>query len=93
MRMARELPEDLVNRLMALRPPPSTKQLAQIFVAFRDGDINFGEVERCPHCGGELRRRRWVSAAVLKILKEWKLEHERNGTRGEANDADRAGEA
>jgi hypothetical protein len=69
------------------------KQLAQIVVAVRDNAINTVEVERCPHCGGVLRRRWWVSDAALKIIKEWKLEHERDRSRSEANDADREAQA
>jgi hypothetical protein len=70
MRQMAELPDDLFERLMKLHRDGhkmSTKQLAQISVALQRGDFDSASPERCPHCGGELRSRYWISKAALQV--------------------------
>ena len=83
-RQAAELPEDLIARLSELRPRPSNKQLAQIAVALREGELDTSEVERCPHCGGVVRRRYWISEAALKVIRKWAREQEQHDATGGA---------
>ena len=76
-----ELPDELFERLLAhfkaenpRRPLPSSKTFAQISVALSrvaDGGGKIADVETCPHCGGMLRTRRWISAEVARIVLDW----------------------
>jgi hypothetical protein len=55
-RLVAELPEDLFDRLVKLRPIPSTKALAQLVLVLK-GHSKTADVERCPHCGEVVRIR------------------------------------
>jgi hypothetical protein len=66
-----ELPDDLFERLVTLRPVPSTKSLAQAAIALRRLENSIAEVERCPHCGHALRIRLLVNAQVQRVINDW----------------------
>jgi hypothetical protein len=69
------LPEDLVERLLSLRPQPTTKSLALIAQALAGGKTT-PDVECCPHCGSILRLRTRVSAAAAKVVADWLAEQQ-----------------
>jgi hypothetical protein len=73
-----KIPEDLLERLLAVRPQLSTKSLALIAQTLLGGKLD-PDVERCPHCGDVLRFRRRVSAEAAKVVAHW-LAEQQDGT-------------
>ena len=71
MKWAAELPEDLFERLMAMRDhAPSLKEMANVARALYGGE-NHHDVERCPHCGETLRvRGRWRKSTA-QVVDGW----------------------
>jgi hypothetical protein len=49
------IPDDLFDALLAQGRLPKARELANIALAMRGHDTS--EIDRCPHCGGVLRRR------------------------------------
>jgi hypothetical protein len=70
-----KIPEDLLERLLTVRPMPSTKSLALIAQTLLDGKLD-PDVECCPHCGGVLRFRRRVSAEAARVVARWLAEQQ-----------------
>jgi hypothetical protein len=73
MRMMAEIPEDLFERLLD-GGILSTKALAQMGYALRNGENSIAETERCPHCGHVLRKRPQVSSKAVAIVNAWLAE-------------------
>lgn len=73
-RMA-EIPADLFERLVALRPPVGTRTLAAVGILFAEGRPPL-EVDRCPHCGGVVRKRLPWGDDVQTVIEEWALSTE-----------------
>jgi hypothetical protein len=65
-----ELPDDLFEMLLKAPRRQSSKSLAAVAVALKNG-ATAGEVERCQHCGGTLMVRPSVSRENIKIVVEW----------------------
>jgi hypothetical protein len=74
-KLAAELPNELFELLLKAGVR-STKALAQIALSLKRDEPFAHEEERCPHCGGLLRRRRHVKreavTAIVKYLNEGK---------------------
>jgi hypothetical protein len=70
-----KIPEDLLERLLAVRPMPSTKSLALIAQTLVGGKLD-PDVECCPHCGGVLRFRRRVSGEAARVVARWLAEQQ-----------------
>jgi hypothetical protein len=73
-----ELPDDLFEMLLKAPRRQSSKSLAAVAVALKNG-APAGEVERCPHCGWTLRVRPSVSRENIKIVVEWMNKREAAG--------------
>jgi hypothetical protein len=73
MKLMAQLPDDLLERLMAARPQPSSKALAQV-AHMLGGDNKISDVETCPHCGEVLRVRSRVRADLAQIVVDWMIE-------------------
>jgi len=58
-KLAAELPEAVIEALAAVGVR-SNRALAQIALTLKRDTSLASDVERCPHCGGELRRRPYV---------------------------------
>jgi hypothetical protein len=65
-----KLPEDSFEALLSGNRPSSTRELANIALALTRGHST-AEIERCPHCGVELRVRKGYSAKSAAIVKKW----------------------
>jgi hypothetical protein len=78
------IPKPLLDRLMkagsgrgrSFSLGTSTKALAAIGRALKDGELRRGEVERCPHCGEVIRVRPDISKATAKIVADYLAESE-----------------
>lgn len=64
-----ELPDELFDALLKAKEPPSTKSLAAIALALKNGHRT--SAETCPRCGGTLRVRQQVSAEYREIMADW----------------------
>jgi hypothetical protein len=73
-----EIPEDLVTLLLK-GGVKSSKEMAQIALAAREGVNRAAYVERCPHCGGVLRERGLVSDKAMAIIRRW-VKERKNGS-------------
>jgi hypothetical protein len=70
MRLVANLPDDLFDLLLKLRPVPTISELASISRALSGQSLSHG-AEYCPHCGGLLRiRRRWRDSAA-RVVNDW----------------------
>lgn len=70
-----QIPDDLLDRLRKLKPPPSSRDLAKVG-QFLSGESKIGEAETCPHCGEIVRVRRNISQAVASVVLQWITEKE-----------------
>jgi hypothetical protein len=70
-KMVAAIPDDLFDVLLDQSPVPSIKALAQIGYAWERGGNAFAEIERCPHCGGVLRKRPLISNKFVAVINQW----------------------
>jgi hypothetical protein len=68
-KLAAELPEAVIEALAAVGVH-SNRALAQIALALKRDTPLAADVERCPHCGGELRRPYVVNHKAFKAVAE-----------------------
>jgi hypothetical protein len=71
MKLMAEIPESLFEELLAHGSRvPGSRSLAQVGRALKNGGQQTAGIERCPHCGGLLRRR-GIPAGMVEVVNDW----------------------